>query len=157
MSRACAILFLVTSAAASSPLNFRRPTRAQLVKGTATASGLALGWSLTPTMTTPAPGGVRTAEAWRRKIMSRRPIPLEERAPQILAIALTVTTAVEYAMALREHGPVGALDECTVTIAARHGLSTARSCAARAALLVSDRMGQTGRRAGRTGRPTASK
>ena len=48
---------------------------------------------------------VRTAEAWRRRLMSRRRIPLINRVPTMLAIAFSCTCIVDYAIALPQYGP----------------------------------------------------
>lgn len=82
-----------------------RVSQQTLVASAAGTVGLAIGWATTPRMTSPVEGGVRTAEAWRRKIMSKRPIPITERAPRILAVAVVCFTVAEYAYALPMHGP----------------------------------------------------
>lgn len=60
------------------------------------AAGLALGWASTPKMTARDTGNVATAEAWRRRVMSRRPVPLVDRAPRILTVSLACFTVAEY-------------------------------------------------------------
>ena len=79
------------------------------------AAGATVGWLVTPKMTREAYPDmkVRTAEAWRKKILARKPIPLSARAPRILSIALACGLAADfasdYAAALPEHGAVGSL------------------------------------------------
>jgi hypothetical protein len=78
--------------------------------------GLALGYMITPSKTKALyPNtAVRTAEAWRRRIKSRVPIPLAERAPRILAISLMCSFAVDYASYLPAHGPVESIRQTRV-------------------------------------------
>ena len=46
----------------------------------------------------------RTAEAWRRRMQSRKPIPLPMRAPAIFAIALACSFAADCLVSVCEHG-----------------------------------------------------
>ena len=72
--------------------------------------GVGVGFRFTPSKTTEMyPGtAVRTAEAWRRRTLSRQPIPLSCRAPSIIAISLACSVVTGYAAAVPEHGAVGA-------------------------------------------------
>lgn len=98
----------------TSPRRVQPPSRQQLLAATGGVAGLAIGWATTPTQTEPIGGGVRTAEAWRRKIMSRRPVPLINRAPRICATSLACFTLAEYALAFPTHGPVDSLAQLQI-------------------------------------------
>ena len=113
----------VIDAAAAAPT--RRPIKLPLAAG---AAGIAFGEAITPKITDPLAGGVGTAEAWRRKIKARRPVPLAERAPPILAYGIACATLTEYILGFEEHGAVGSLLE---TRAVRASRTVGRRVAAR--------------------------
>lgn len=106
-------------------------SRRRCTAGAAGIAGLGLGWVITPMKTDYSGGagqGVRTAEAWRRKIKSRRPIPLAQRSPRILAVSLLCFSLTEYGLALQTHSPRESLDEVhAIRLAKRY----AKECRAR--------------------------
>jgi hypothetical protein len=79
-----------------------------------------LGWQTTPKMTDMVGGGVRTAEAWRRRLKSREHIPLIVRSPRILATGIVCMSIVEYAQAFPTHGASGSLQELQAVKAAQN-------------------------------------
>ena len=94
-----------------------RPQRLRFPRPLPLAAGLAgarLGWALTPTTFYPLEGGVRTAEAWRRKLLSKQQIPLIARLPRILTVSLACLSAAEYLGALPVHGARGSLAQVQV-------------------------------------------
>ena len=112
-----------TRCAAAERRRWHQPTAASRAAGIA---GLVLGERVTPSMTQELyPGyAVRTAEAWRKKIKQRRPIPLARRAPQIIAVSLACSFVTEWGLAVPECGALGALGE---TSAGRLAGSAART------------------------------
>ena len=68
--------------------------------------GFAVGLALAPTKTQALYGdiAVRTAEAWRKRVMSRKKIPVYARVPRALAAAAAATFVVDYAIAYPEYG-----------------------------------------------------
>ena len=117
MSAVVLLCTIVASATSSEPVPTARRartlvppvemTRADVLSAAAGAAGLMLGWSVTPTKTDPMAGGVRTAEAWRRKIKARRNIPLLVRSPRILLVSMLCYSAAEYSLAFPTHGALG--------------------------------------------------
>jgi hypothetical protein len=87
----------------------RRPVAAALV------TGLALGNALVPTSIVKS-GSVRTAEAWRRRVMATQQLTLAQRAPQILVAAALCGTAAQWWLAVEEHGLAGALAQPTLVV-----------------------------------------
>ena len=85
-----------------------------LYAGAAGAVGAAIGWSTAERVTDPLSGRVSTAEAWRRKVKAKRPVPLLALSPRMLAAALTSYSMAEYALAFPEHGPVDSLQRVWV-------------------------------------------
>jgi len=108
---------LLACAAARAP-ELRAPSRPAALAGVA---GLALGYGVVPKKTRVQfpEFKVRTAEAWRRRLQSQTPIPLVARLPRIVGVAVAVSFTTEYALALREHGPIDSLDHTTLGQLAR--------------------------------------
>ena len=131
---------LLVSAAASA-VSPRPSIRRKGTAAAATAAGLALGWSITPATTGIERGGVTTAEAWRRRLMRSRPIPLAERLPSILLVAALCGTAAEYVQALEEHGPVQALKQPTAAALTIRACDAAGSRACGCVRWISERVG----------------
>ena len=91
--------------------------------------GFAIGLALAPTKTQALYGdiAVRTAEAWRKRVMSRKKIPVYARVPRALAAAAAATFVVDYAIAYPEYGARGAVRETTIVRAAERAAAAARA------------------------------
>ena len=112
-----------------SPMAPRSRRRPKFLPAAAGAAGMALGFALTPTKTDPLAGGVSTAEAWRRKIKARQPVPLVERAPTILLCAIACDTLAEWCIGL--HDGLSPVDSLMQTRAASASREVARRAAVR--------------------------
>ena len=91
--------------------------------------GFAVGLALAPTKTQALYGdiAVRTAEAWRKRVMSRKKIPVYARVPRALVAAAAATFVVDYAIAYPDHGARGAVRETTIVRAAERAAAAARA------------------------------
>jgi len=73
--------------------------------------GLVVGWMITPDWELEAypEFKARTVEAWRSKVKQRRPIPLADRMPAILRVAVLTSLCFDYAYNVHDFGPLGAV------------------------------------------------
>ncbi|KAL1508142.1 hypothetical protein AB1Y20_007729 [Prymnesium parvum] len=142
---AAALLFAHASTGSPSPPREQKRRLCPTFPQAASLAGLWYGERSTPAVTREMyPGfSVRTAEAWRRKIKQRKPIPLARRAPRILATSAAFGLGAEWLVALPAHGPLGALKH---TQAARAIGALARSRLGQSATLLVQRVGGTGLR-----------
>ena len=86
-------------------------TREKLYACAGGAAGALVGYSTTPRKTDPLAGRVSTPEAWRRRIKAKQKIPLLERSPRIVAVAIVGYSVVEFALAYQDgEAPIDCLD-----------------------------------------------
>ena len=86
-------------------------TREKLYACAGGAAGALVGYSTTPRKTDPLAGRVSTPEAWRRRIKAKQKIPLLERSPRIVAVAIVGYSVVEFALAYQDgEAPIDCLE-----------------------------------------------
>uniref|UniRef100_A0A7S4F9K5 Uncharacterized protein n=1 Tax=Chrysotila carterae TaxID=13221 RepID=A0A7S4F9K5_CHRCT len=88
--------------------------------------GVWLGDSIVPRLTEALykDTAVRTAEAWRQKMLTIQSIPWYVRYPKILAIAIVTSSLTEYVHALSEHGVLGSVHQTHVGRLGSHAVSS---------------------------------